>query len=131
MFKFFDRKRRVLHRHGSKSDETHRKFTDDVGNVTVQKAGDLGAILRLRPVAEHHRHSGKHLNIYAGGIAFLDPLFRAPAVFLNVTKRYAVVTHHPRAARLVMVERDKPAITKLVLPTRNIARQNMCVNVDL
>jgi hypothetical protein len=62
-------------------------------------------------------------------IAFFHPRFGIPAIVFYFPEKF-VVFHHSRAARLVMVEPDKTAVTEFILETRNMFGQNMGVDVD-
>jgi hypothetical protein len=99
--------------------------------VVIQELCHLGSVGGLGPVAEHHRHGREHLHPHAGGVHFLDPHGGIPAVFLDIAKLLAVIPHHVGTARVVMLEGDKPAVAKTVLPLGDVTRQDVCVDVDL
>ena len=46
----------VLHRQRAEADETRRLIGDDSGDVVVQQSRQVERVLRLGPIAEHHRH---------------------------------------------------------------------------
>ena len=88
-------------------------------------------MLRLGPIAEHHRDRRQNLNIDAIAVAFLNPRFRTPAIRSDLAEKVAVIAHHLRAAVFVVIERYETAVTKTLLPVGNVLGKDVSVYVDL
>src|SRR5580658_9446527 len=88
-------------------------------------------MFRSGPVAEHHRHRGQHLHLYAVSIAFLEAGRAIPAVGLDLPEEGAVVLHHARATGTMMVQVDEAAVAVTLLKAGPGLRQYMCMDVYL
>src|SRR5215203_4467700 len=130
VFEFFYRESRVLHRHGTQPDKSQRKLVNRCRDLVIQELSDFSPVSGFRPVAEHHRHGRKHLNVYAELIALEYPFLRIPAVLANLSKKMAVVLYHASTARPVMFQLDESTVTESIFPFRNFLRQDMSVDVD-
>ncbi len=120
----------ILQRDRGQAGETRRMLAHDFGDVIIQAAREIERIGRLRPIAEHHRHGREHLHRNAGAIAFLDASHGIPDVIGNLAKD-AIADHHPRTARLVMIQPNESAVAILRVEVRPLPRENVRVQVDL
>src|SRR5258708_38890661 len=84
--------------------------------------------VRLRKIAEHHRHGRKPLygNFFA--IHFFKPLFRVPHIVCDLAKD-AVANHHPRTTWFVVIEPDESRVAISGIQVRPVARKDVCVEI--
>ncbi len=100
------------------------------GQVVVEEARHLGAVLGLRPVGEHHRDGGEHLDVHARAVTVGEPRGRRPEVLLHLAERLPVVLHHAGAAGPGVLEADEAAVAEPLLPAGQLGREEMGVDVD-
>ena len=112
------------------ADETPGVFVDDSCDMVVQKFAEIGGIRRLRPVAEHNRHSRQDLDGDVTPIAVRETHGRVPAIRLDLAKEFSV-KHHSRAAGTMMLKLSETTIAVSVFEIRPVLRKDVCVNVDL
>jgi hypothetical protein len=86
-----------------------------IGNVIVQKLGNLQTVLGLGPIAKHHWNGADHLHIYVVMPAFFQSLFGVPTVAFDFAEK-GIVHHHPCATGLVVLELYELSIAKFLLP---------------
>ena len=68
---------------------------------------------------------------HAGAIAFLDaPAFGSQTLSV-ISRKNAVADHHPRAARLVMIQPNESAVAVFGVEIGPLVRKNVGVQVDL
>ena len=125
-----DREIGLLHRERPQPDEAAGAARDNRRDVVVQQRREVERVLRLRPVAEHHRNRREHLHVDAGGGAVLEAAPRVPAVVLDLAEERAV-QDHPRAPRRVVVELDEARRPVALGQIREVLRQDVRVEVDL
>ncbi len=118
----------ILHRNRRQARESLRMIAHDFGDVIVQPPGKIERVRRLRPIAEHHRHGREHLHGNAVAITLLDATLRIPDVVGDLAKD-AVALHHPRAARLIMIEPNESAVAVLRVEIRPLASEG-CACAD-
>src|SRR5262249_8936570 len=103
---------------------------DNLGNVIVQQSREIMAMLRLRPVAEHDRHRGQHLQIDAMPVAIFESPPRLPTVVLDLAKGFAV-DHQAGASGAGMLQVHEAAVTVPLPQVRPRGRQDVSVKIDL
>ena len=62
-----------LQRHRAEAGEARRVVADDAGEVLVEEAREVGGVLGLGPVAEHHGHRREHLHVDAVPVGLRQP----------------------------------------------------------
>jgi hypothetical protein len=92
----------ILQRDRPQARESLRMIADHSGDVIIQPARKIERVGWLRPIAEHHRHGGKHLHRNSRVIALLYATRRIPHIVSDLAKN-ALANHHPRAAGLVVI----------------------------
>jgi len=61
--------------------------------------------------------------------ALFHARFRAPTIVFNLAKKLAIF-HHSSAAALMMIQRYKSSIAKLLPKIRDVFGQNVCMDVN-
>ena len=120
----------ILQRDCRQAGEPRRMITDNFGHVIIEMARKIERIGWFRPIAEHHRHGGKHLHRHANAVTFLNAAFRIPHIVGDFAKD-AIANHHPGAARLVVVEPNEPAVAVFGVEIEPIVRKDVRVQIDL
>src|SRR2546423_6944476 len=124
------RELRILERDCPKTSETRGIGTRNFANVIVQDARKIERITRSRPITEHTRYRGKHLQRNAGRVHLVYPAHRLPHAVGNFAKNL-IADHHARAAWLVMFKPDKPGITVFSIEIGPLPWKNMGVKINL
>ena len=102
---------------------------DGAGDVVVQEARHVRGVLRLGPVAEHHRHGAEDLHIDMVLAAILQSSFWAPTVVFDLTKEL-LGAHHARTAGFMVLEADPFTVPIALMKVGPCFRQNMRVQID-
>ena len=125
-----DRQVRVLHRDRGQPHVVFGVVSHNLGQMVVQEPRQVGGILRLRPIGEHHRNGAHHLDLDARPAVFFDPLLGIPAVGRDFAEE-GVVTHHVGEAWPADLEVDEPSVAEFLGPLGHDSGQNVGVAVDL
>ena len=125
-----DRQPRRLHRHGAEAGEMARVRAHDRGHVVVERGVQLQRVVRLGPVAEHHRHGADHLDLHAEARVVGDALVRVPGLGPDLAEELAVLVD-PVAPVVAVVDDREAGVAVLRGEVGPVARQVVGVGVDL
>src|SRR6266566_3970493 len=120
----------ILQRDRPQARESLRVISDDSSDVIIQPARKIERVGWLRPIAEHHRHGRKHLHRNSRVVALLDATFGIPHIVGDLAKN-ALADHHPRAARLVVIQPNESAVAVFRVEVRPVAWEDVRMEVDL
>ena len=126
---FGDRSIGILKRHRAQSDKPRRVALDVFRKVVVEDPGQLQCVLTLRPVGEHHRHGGQHLDVDTGAVAVVEPRLQRPAILRDLAEP-AFADHHPRLARAMVFQPDPAGIAESAVQIGPLLGQDVRVQVD-
>ena len=105
--------------------------SDHARNVVIQVARKIVSVVGLGPIAEHHGHSREHLQGHPARITLFDSLRWVPTIALNLSEELAIISKHPGPTRSMMIERDESAVAVALSKLRQIARQDVRMDIDL
>ena len=127
---FLDRQPRRLQRHRADAGVVARVRAHGPGHVLVERHVQFQRVMRLGPVAEHHRHRADHLHLDAEARVVGDALVRVPGFGPDLAEELAVRVD-PVAGRVAEVEDREAGVAVLRGEVGPVAREVVGVGVDL
>jgi hypothetical protein len=99
--------------------------------MIIQEPTPVFRVFRLGPVGEQDGNRAQYHDIHVMRIHIAKNRVWIPAVLVDIAEEQTIIAHHPRLARRVMVELDKPSIPVSVLQRRPPFWKDMGVTINL